>query len=442
MQATATFLAWAYIVYGLGLFLLTAYGVHLVAVGVLVYVVIRRRRAPFFRLGCEVFYGLLNPILYLVVLRVGLMSAEAEFWQRIPLQTIAWILFATIWLSRLTGAAVMTREYFVPVWRSILVAALVCLSLFSLKDILLWGAANPHWGSGQGGVESVAFANAWFLSAVLPLYLIPMVLLVDYLWGDSWQKPESDFLLLPETSARATGLVVAAVATVTLGAVMWRPSDAAVRQRVISLRSEIVDAASEYGVDPAVIGSIVYVTNRYQITPFRNRIERLVMTAWLADPKSNYNIAAALNISVGLTQIKPVTAQTASQLVAFAGRSSPNLWLKEYRDVPELNWMLPSDLPLHVPIPWGRGAGKADVVASLLDTQGNLRACAMILAIYQAQWEGGAPASRIATRPEILGTLFQIGFERSHPKPDPRGNAFGRQVQAEYDTEWMRAAFR
>ena len=93
-------------------------------------------------------------------------------------------------------------------------------------------------------------------------------------------------------------------------------------------------------------------------------------------------------------------------------------------------------------IPWGSGAPKAGVVAALLDDRDNLRACAMILAIYQLQWATAVPDAGISRRPDILATLFQIGFERSHPKANPRSNEFGKQVQAAYDSDWMRAAFR
>ena len=134
------------------------------------------------------------------------------------------------------------------------------------------------------------------------------------------------------------------------------------------------------------------------------------MALWLKDRNGDF-VGTAFDISIGLTQIKPVTAQTASQPVAFSGRTS-------------------------------LGAGKADVVAALWNDGDNLRACALILALYQMQWDAGAPESQIGDRPDIVATLFQIGFERSHPKSNPQSNAFGRQVQAAYDSEWMRAAFR
>jgi hypothetical protein len=81
-------------------------------------------------------------------------------------------------------------------------------------------------------------------------------------------------------------------------------------------------------------------------------------------------------------------------------------------------------------------------VATLLDDRDNLRSCALILALYQIQWQTDPRGSTIQHRPDILATLFQIGFERSHPKASPQSNAFGRLVQQAHDRAWVQEAFR
>src|SRR5688572_24384377 len=89
--------------------------------------------------------------------------------------------------------------------------------------------------------------------------------------------------------------------------------------------------------------------------------------------------------------------------------------------------------PYPIPIP----AERYIVAEALLDVESNLATCALILAIYQAQWESANPAWSIRTRPEILATLYQIGFARSRPHATPQGNAFGNRVREIYDEPWM-----
>jgi hypothetical protein len=310
--------------------------------------------------------------------------------------------------------------------------------VFGIKDTLLYLHIPPP----DRSQPNQLLWQMWLFIGLAPLYLIPFVLLVDYLRTGFLDPSETDFLVLPTRPARVAGLVIGSVAMLSLGLSLWRPSDAVVRDRVLSHRAGILKAASDYEVDPRTIGAIAYVTNRYQISPFRSLIERLVMEEWLTDDTSHTNLASAFNISLGLTQIKPVTAQTAAQLVAFEGKTNPFNWAKQYRDVPTLEWQLPSNVTAAMPIPWGAGAPKRDVVAALLNDDENIRACALILALEQLQWEASAGAARISMRPDILATLFQLGFERSEPKSAPRSNEFGRQVQAAYDSAWMRDAFR
>ena len=436
MEALATLLARAFLVYGLVLGLFTAYGGHLAVLIGVIFVVANPARARWFRLACEIFYGLLNPIIYLLVLRFWLTRYEPDFWRSLPLLALAWTLLVLIWGTRLAGAVWRRSASFDTTRRALVLATITCVVLYGLKDAAVYARATSAGATPPGGGDIAG--RLWLLTGLALLYVIPLVLLGDDLRRDS---AASGFLLFREPLARATGTIIAGAAIAFLVVAWWRPSDAAARREVLSRKSAILEAASEFGVDPAAIASILYVTQRDQITPLRRQIEGLAMALWLKDPNSDF-VGAAFDVSIGVAQIKPVTAQTASQLVAFSGKTNPYTWSKQYRDVPELEWPLPPDLTQRVTIPWGSGAPKASVVAALLNDRDNLRACAMILAIYQLQWATASSSAAISGRPDILATLFQIGFERSHPKASPRNNAFGRQVQAAYDSEWMRAAFR
>ena len=77
------------------------------------------------------------------------------------------------------------------------------------------------------------------------------------------------------------------------------------------------------------------------------------------------------------------------------------------------------------------------VADALLDADSNLATCALILALYQNQWETTNRAWSLRGRPDILATLYQIGFARSKPHAAPRSNAFGRRVHQVYGQPWL-----
>ena len=76
-----------------------------------------------------------------------------------------------------------------------------------------------------------------------------------------------------------------------------------------------------------------------------------------------------------------------------------------------------------------------------MDAQSNLEMCALILALYQNQWEATNPDWSLRGRPDILATLYQIGFSRSRPHGTPQSNAFGRRVREVYEQPWLGELF-
>ena len=106
------------------------------------------------------------------------------------------------------------------------------------------------------------------------------------------------------------------------------------------------------------------------------------------------------------------------------------------------------------PVPWVATAGgprhytfsgfptdRRTVVAALLDARANLATCAMILALYQEQWETASPDFSLRGRREILATLYQIGFARSRPHGAPRSNACGSRVGEVIKEPWLTELF-
>ena len=60
--------------------------------------------------------------------------------------------------------------------------------------------------------------------------------------------------------------------------------------------------------------------------------------------------------------------------------------------------------------------------------------------IVQVQWETADPSWSIRRRPDILATLYQIGFERSRPHGAPRSNRFAQRVLEATRLAWLQEA--
>jgi hypothetical protein len=90
-----------------------------------------------------------------------------------------------------------------------------------------------------------------------------------------------------------------------------------------------------------------------------------------------------------------------------------------------------------IPVP----AARHTVASALLDARSNLETCALILALYQNQWEATNRDWSLRERPDVLATLYQIGFARSKPHGAPRSNAFGSRVREVYGQPWLGELF-
>jgi hypothetical protein len=474
LERGGALLAWAYTIYGIVLLLIPAvFFADFLLLAAVVWAVAgnaRGRRpwpkAPAFvrrsgRLVIEIVFGLLNPALYLAIFTTALpLNSPGTEWRLAPLTTIAWILVLAFWTLRICGAAFDhgSRAMRI-VARALLLASLACLLVYIIKDA--WFLVETTWSQGP---------LITFLLNVLrlcPLYLIPAVLLWDYLRStstSSWQADETagqrlGFFLLPSRASRVAVATVVLIALVTFALAARRSSEASVRKLVSDHRASILAAATRYDLDPRLIASIVYVTHRDQLSPFRDAFERLIISAWGMNlqrrgpgrekweeigTNENPMLNLALDISVGLAQIKPRTALTASVLAT--GRTPDNLPRPdyyEYRNVEPVGDGWPPPVPAQtgmvspIPVPAERRA----VASMLLDTEPNLETCALILALYRNQWEATNRDWSIRERPDILATLYQIGFARSKPHGAPRSNAFGSRVRQVYEQPWLGELF-
>ncbi len=470
-------LAWAYTIYGIAVLVIPTalFGNLLVLAGVVFVVTGHARgwkpwpRTPWLRswgrLAVEVVFGLLNPLLYLAVLvtAFALRPPGSELWFK-PLIMTAWTLLFAFWIARACGAAFNPQSRLARVGvRALLLASLACLLAFTLKDAWLFMETTREEGSLQA-----RFLN---LLRLCPLYLIPAMLLWDYLCFSSMAPPigkdqeeparrARGFFLLPDPASRFFIVLAVVGSVVTLALAAHRRSEGSVRQLVITHQKSIVSASARYKLDPRLVASIVYVTHRDHLSPFRETIERLIIHAWGMNLQrrgpgnerwedigtdENPILNVALDISVGIAQIKPRTAQTASLLATgLTADTLPDTVYHEYRNVEPVGEGWPSRvaaqvaMPSPIPVP----ATRRSVALMLLKPESNLDTCALILALYEKQWEAVNPDWSIRQRPDILATLYQIGFARSKPHGAPRSNAFGARVQQVYEQAWLNELFK
>lgn len=396
------------------------------------------------RLAVEVYFGLLNPVLYLAILSSGqgMLRLRTDWalggWIG-PLHTGAAALLVAVWGWRLCGAAFRPGSAAARAGlRLLLWASAACLLLFGLKDLNLLIPPNGYAGW-------IHMLVAMFV--ISPMYLIPVVLLYDYLREASKTSDGSTpgFFLFTTRASRAAISAAVGVSIITLTFATQRRTDNEVRGLVNQHRAAIHSAAARYDTDPRLIAAIVYVTHRDQLSPFRDSIERILSTAWTVGLPDRY-LNRALDLSLGVAQIKPSTAQTGAVLAvggpeAFK-RAGVLLIEHEGEGIFEplgAGWKLRITEPLDLTPPIPVYAKRDQIVAALHMPEKNLETCAFLLAIYQRQWENASPAWSIRQRPDILATLYQIGFARSKPNGAPRSNAFGTRVRQVYEQPWLRA---
>src|SRR5262249_35572890 len=132
--------------------------------------------------------------------------------------------------------------------------------------------------------------------------------------------------LLPTGVSRFAVATVIGIALITFVLTAHRRSEANVRKLLSGHRATIHTIAKRYDINPRLIAAVVYVTHRDQLSPFRDAFERLLINAWAMNlhrrgrgnerweeigTDENPMLNIPLDISVGLAQIKPRTAQTA-----------------------------------------------------------------------------------------------------------------------------------
>jgi hypothetical protein len=380
-------------------------------------------------LALQIVYGFINPLLYLLM-----------FSQRgSSLYFVTWILFVALWSARMLIPRELESSPRVRSWLwRLTVLGLVWLATFAVKDALqiwkpaFWDPARLH-----------TLADVWVLVALAPLYATPAVILYAYQARLADNEPEAtEFLLMHRSTVGRIVSALATVAVVTVGLSLYHRPESTARSQVLRLAPAIDDAARRYHVDPQLLAAIVYVSAR-EVGPFRDELERFATGVFTENASSDLRLGRFSDLSIGAAQIKPVTALTALKLCQSSGQPW-SLDAKHLRDTPELDaaWQPKSQmsaacLPPMDPVPATRPA----LVAALSRDDTNVAFAALILALYQWQWRDANAAWDISARPEILATLYQIGFTRSRPHSAPRSSDFGARVAEACKAPWLRERF-
>jgi hypothetical protein len=380
-------------------------------------------------LPLQILYGFINPLLYLLI-----FSQSGG-----GLYLVAWTLFVALWAARMLIPRELESSPRVRPWlRRLSVLGLACLAAFAVKDGLqIWKPA--FWD--QAGQHS--FADVWVLVALAPLYVIPAVILYAYQARLADRAPDAtEFLLTHRATLRRMVPALATVAVATIGLSLYHRPESTARARALRLAPAIEAAAAKYQVDPQLLAAIVYVSAR-EVGPFRDELERFASAIFVEDGASHLRLGRFSDLSIGAAQIKPVTALTALKLCQSSGQRW-SLNPKHLRDTPDLDsaWpsksqMLAACLPPMDPVP----TSKPSVVSALRRDDTNVAFAALILALYQWQWRDANAAWDISARPDILATLYQIGFMRSRPHSAPRSSDFGARVAEAYKAPWLRERF-
>jgi len=385
-----------------------------------------RSRVPSVVLAIELLYGFIHPLLYLAVIQPAFFGR----WSPWPLVCLQLAVFASYWGAR----GWSERRWADTVRQQAARIAILLIALIAVRDLIV--ACTRPEGLWAGN------SWAWLLSLmVLPMYLVPVAIASNDL-----RSPRP----LGRSSVPPPARTAASLAALFTGAVLgvgwlWNAPAADPRLQVSAHRAHIAAAAREANLDPKLLAAILLVSERRHTSQMEKALEAIGAGLWISDDKGDLGLARTFNASLGLMQVKPVTAMTALTIRWNAQRGGvPSIPSKSYRDVRAdgaafKRLVMPQMAAL--PSPLEAGDPKRLVVSSLLDDQETFRWAAFLLNLYATQWEAANPQWSLRARPEILATLYQIGFDRSHPKGQPVANAFGEEVLAEYRSEWMREHF-
>ncbi len=385
---------------------------------------------------CAIHFGLVMPAWYFLTVRRQNSLAE-KWWLGRGTNTNWTIMLGAIcmgWLAwRLLEGVLSSRrpKFGGRVDRVVATAATGLCLWFLLKT----GLALTERPGELGNSDILSFTN-WFSAVAYPQsHYLGALLVYGLAAVEAWKKPA----MTVETRARRRAAVMAVAVTllIFLPFLLMIPKHSH-RQAMAVLgthRQELIEAAQAAELDPRLLSGIVYAIHRNHVPPLLDDL--------LAEMSRQ-------QLRMGVISIKHATGpmrlseSRASMIIDvadahagffFSGNAAKAMRIPTYLELsPQREILIPYQLKLRFRQAYGNSFSPRD--------QSDIIAGALMLVLLREQWRvAGYP---IDDRPEILATLYQIGFENSHPKPDPKANKFGLRVkefmESEACREWLEGA--
>ncbi|OPZ22983.1 MAG: hypothetical protein BWZ10_00100 [candidate division BRC1 bacterium ADurb.BinA364] len=235
-------------------------------------------------------------------------------------------------------------------------------------------------------------------------------------------------------------------------------------------RADILEAAALFELDPALLGGIIYVAHTRDHPRWLGAGgERLALAIWEMERQGGIVSETGqflIDRPAGLCQMRPTTAAKSILLMsalidrgdrernALPSLFSPPSFLRGMSGNMLTGQLWQSMMDRELGEAFARRIRQAfeaagakydlnwwdiDIAGFLLSAKPSLALAGFMLDALREHWR--AEGFPIDGRPEILATLYNLGYERSRPHGAPRPNDFGRQVKAFVDSpscrQWL-----
>jgi len=178
------------------------------------------------------------------------------------------------------------------------------------------------------------------------------------------------------------------------------PIEKEVHAVLIRNSEQIKKVGNELNLDPRIIASVIYVEQAQHAMRFTGKLEDFISSVVGGD-----TLLGLAGASIGPYQLK---ASAVSQADSYLRDPSSEFYLGAQFE----NYL--SEIPLN----------RFNSEEILDDEQKAIKAIGVILAQFQKQWKEDSNGIDISNRPDILATLFNIGFKKSIPKKNPQSGGF------------------
>ncbi len=389
----------------------------------------RKKKEMFFENSLEILYCLIAPFIYLSL--VFNTNSKITTSENIVLENsqsynlFAWISLSIYWLIRIIPKKFFkTEKIFTIVSKISIYFCLIVLSLFIWKDhsfiLAKIGETDPSYDPRFSNFSLMLYYIVPYLIGARRLNLIQNIQINEYEVDDFYDCLKSFRIVI---------ILFLGLIAINL----FQKTDYGIRLRLQFMDADINRYSEEYKVDKTLLQAILYTNYKHYLNPIKFLAEYIALGFWVFDEKNNLGWAENFSVSVGSAQIQPTTAQKAILLGMLNYTNQSGYYDKRYRAaIVEIkpDWKIKNATlklktihldPIH----------PFQVAMELVDPETNIEYCAYILYLYQSQWK--SKNYDISDRPDILASLYQIGFEKSIPKPNPVSNDYGKQVKEAYE---------